>query len=118
LIDDMVCQGMICPGDKLPSLRAMAGKLNVSIPTVKQAYQVLEAQGKVRAQEKSGYFLQAVNASNPMPKRVKLPSQPIVVNKQQLIEQVYDAIHQPSIMPFGIANPVMVASTEKILAKL
>ncbi|TMP43756.1 PLP-dependent aminotransferase family protein [Pseudoalteromonas citrea] len=118
LIDDMVCQGMICPGDKLPSLRAMAGKLNVSIPTVKQAYQVLEAQGKVRAQEKSGYFLQAVNASNPMPKRVKLPSQPIVVNKQQLIEQVYDAIHQPSIMPFGIANPVMVASTDKILAKL
>lgn len=70
LVDDMVCQGTLCPGDKLPSLRAMASKLEVSIPTVKQAYQTLEAQGKVRAQEKSGYFLQAAQVSSSMPKRV------------------------------------------------
>ncbi|MBQ4863373.1 PLP-dependent aminotransferase family protein [Pseudoalteromonas sp. MMG013] len=118
LVDDMVCQGTLCPGDKLPSLRAMASKLEVSIPTVKQAYQTLEAQGKVRAQEKSGYFLQAAQVSSSMPKRVKLPQKPVVVNKQQLIEQVYDAIHQPHVVSFGIANPVMVASTEKVLAKL
>ena len=118
LISQMTEQGVLRPGEKLPSLRAMAHKLSVSIPTVKQAYQLLEAQGKVVAKEKSGYFLQVAQVSHAMPKRSRLSTQPIAVNKQHLIEQVYDAIHQPNIIPFGIANPVSVASTDKTLAKL
>ncbi|WP_105166560.1 aminotransferase-like domain-containing protein [Pseudoalteromonas sp. T1lg23B] len=118
LISQMAEQGVLRPGEKLPSLRVMAQKLAVSIPTVKQAYQALEAQGKVVAKEKSGYFLQAAQVSHAMPKRSRLSTQPIVVNKQCLIEQVYQAIHQPHVVPLGIANPVAVASTDKILAKL
>nr|WP_261595082.1 MULTISPECIES: PLP-dependent aminotransferase family protein [unclassified Pseudoalteromonas] len=118
LVSDMAEQGVIRAGEKLPSLRMMAQKLDVSIPTVKQAYQALEAQGKVTAREKSGYFLQAVQLSHAMPKRVRLSAQPMAVNKQYLIEQVYHAIHQPNVIPFGIANPVAVASTDKVLAKL
>ncbi|MEC8225179.1 MAG: GntR family transcriptional regulator, partial [Pseudomonadota bacterium] len=45
LVRDLCLQGSLLPGEKLPSLRKMADKLNISIPTVKQAYQLLEGQG-------------------------------------------------------------------------
>lgn len=117
MINTMAMQGSIQVGDKLPSLRAMATKLAVSIPTVKQAYQELEAQGKVEAKEKSGYFLLPTTPKT-APKKAKLVNRPLQVNKQAFIEQVYQAIHTPHILPFGIANPVSVASPDKVLAKL
>ncbi|MFC3034528.1 PLP-dependent aminotransferase family protein [Pseudoalteromonas fenneropenaei] len=117
LIHTMIEQGSLQAGDKLPSLRAMANQLQVSIPTVKQAYQYLEAQGKLVAKEKSGYFL-ASKSTPAQPKRGRLSNRPLQVNKQVLIEQVYQAIHTSGMVPFGIANPVAVASTDKTLAKL
>lgn len=118
LIQTMSEQGTLQPGDKLPSLRILANNLSVSIPTVKQAYQALESQGKIVAREKSGYFLVAKSRNAVQPKKAKLVNKPLQVNKQGLIEQVYQAIHAPDMVPFGIANPVAVASTDKMLAKL
>lgn len=117
MINTMALQGSLQVGDKLPSLRAMAAKLAVSIPTVKQAYQQLEAQGKVQAKEKSGYFLLPATPKT-APKKTKLVNRPLHVNKQAFIEQVYQAIHAPNMLPLGIANPVSVASPDKVLAKL
>ena len=77
LVRDLSEQGTLLPGEKLPSLRKMAEKLNVSIPTVKLAYQSLEAQGLVEAREKSGYFLKTVNTQLARPKRVKLSRAPV-----------------------------------------
>jgi len=117
LIKDMSEQHVLLPGEKLPSLRKMATNLNISIPTVKQAYQTLEDQGLIEAREKSGYFLKAVAIARSLPKRVKLSREPVIVNKQALIEQVYSAIHQVNVVPFGIANPVAAAPTDKALAR-
>lgn len=117
LIKDMQAQKVLLPGEKLPSLRKMASNLNISIPTVKQAYQALEDQGLVEAREKSGYFLTVLNTVYSLPKRVKLSREPVTVNKQALIEQVYSAIHQPNVIAFGIANPVAAAPTDKALAR-
>ena len=117
LIRELSEQGTLIPGEKLPSLRKMAEKLNVSIPTVKLAYQSLEAQGLVKAREKSGYFLNNTTSQLARPTRVKLNRQPVAVNMQVLIEQVYDAIHQANVVPFGIANPVAAAPTDKMLAR-
>ncbi|MGB2708531.1 MAG: winged helix-turn-helix domain-containing protein, partial [Pseudoalteromonas nigrifaciens] len=69
LIRDMSAQQALLPSEKLPSLRKMASNLNISIPTVKQAYQALEDQGVIEAREKSGYFLKAVNMASSLPKR-------------------------------------------------
>lgn len=116
VIREMVEQGLLSPGDKLPSLRAMAGRLRVSIPTVQQAYQQLEMSGQVVAREKSGYFLQSGHPTA-TPKRSKLPAKPVIVNKQQLIEQVYEGIHLPDVAPLGLANPVAAASPQQALAR-
>ncbi len=117
LIMEMKQHGSLVPGEKLPSLRKMATVLSVSIPTVKQAYQELEAQGLIEAKEKSGYFLVAAGDEVARPKRVRLSRQPVTVNKQSLIEQVYEAIHRPGIVPFGIANPIAAAPTDKALSR-
>ena len=117
LVRDLSLQGTLLPGEKLPSLRKMADKLNVSIPTVKQAYQQLEGQGLIEAREKSGYFLKSSQSTSARPKRVRLSREPITVNKQALIEQVYGAIHKANVVPFGIANPVAAAPTDKALAR-
>jgi len=117
LIRELSEQGTLLPGEKLPSLRKMADKLKVSIPTVKLAYQSLEAQGLVEAREKSGYFLKSSATQLARPKRVKLSREPVAVNMQVLIEQVYDAIHQAGVVPFGIANPVAAAPTDKMLSR-
>lgn len=45
------------PGDRLPSLRAMAGNMKVSVPTVSQAYAELESKGVVEARERSGFYV-------------------------------------------------------------
>ncbi|MEI8617600.1 hypothetical protein P4S63_11255 [Pseudoalteromonas sp. B193] len=51
-----------------------------------------------------------------LPKRVKLSREPVVVNKQALMEQVYSAIHQANVVPFGIANQLLL-HTDKALAR-
>ncbi len=55
------------PGEKLPSKRALAVHLEVSKVTVEAAYGQLLAEGYIRAQEKVGYFVEALQESLPLP---------------------------------------------------
>ncbi|KID55574.1 aminotransferase [Pseudoalteromonas luteoviolacea] len=117
VINDMISQQVLKPGEKLPSLRKLSMQLSVSIPTVKQAYYHLEGQGRIYSKEKSGYFLSDAE-QNALPRRCQLPINPTEVNKQSLIEQVYEGIHAPHQAQFGIANPVTAMSNEAVLAKM
>ena len=117
LIRDMKTRQTLRPGDKLPSLRGLADKLNVSVPTVKQGYQELERLGDIEARPKSGYYLKAASSEHHPPKRIRLARQPVKVKRQSLIEQVYDAIHTPGVLPLGIANPVAAFPSDKTLAR-
>ena len=44
-------------GEKIPSLRAASKSYSVSSSTVLHAYQLLEAQGWIKAKPQSGYFV-------------------------------------------------------------
>lgn len=44
-------------GEKIPSLRATSKSFSVSSATVLQAYQILEAEGWIKARPQSGYFV-------------------------------------------------------------
>lgn len=115
LIRDMRQQGNIKPGDKLPSLRSLAMKLDVSVPTIKQAYIELEGQGLIYAREKSGYFLKAADTRPPSPQKPRMPRNPVAVSRQELIEQVYNGIHQAGNLSLGVANPVAALPASKAL---
>lgn len=114
LITEMLNNGTLQAGQKLPSLRNLASNLSVSIPTVKQAYIELERQGLILAKPKSGYFLTQQNQSE-QPKKARLPKKPITVSRQQLIEDVFKSIHQPHNLALGVANPVAALPITKTL---
>ncbi len=115
---DLICQqigsGALSPGDKLPSLRHLSSELTVSIPTVRQAYLELERQGQIVAREKSGYFIQD-KQNNPLVSIGCRTCRPVEVRCRNLIERIYDAIHSPGVLPFGIANPCMALPATKTL---
>ena len=58
-----ILSGILRPGEKLPSKRALAENLEVSKITVETAYNQLLAEGFIRSQEKVGYFVEAVERS-------------------------------------------------------
>jgi len=117
MVLEMRHSGSLRPGDKLPSLRGLASRLQVSIPTVRQAYIELERQGVIEAKPKSGYFLKVQGFDAPAPKKARVPRKPRVVNRQSLIEQVFDAIHTPGAVPLGAANPSSAYPSDKALAR-
>lgn len=59
--------GRLAPGEKLPSKRNLAANLKVSKITVENAYNQLLAEGYIRAEEKVGYFVEAVEQALPAP---------------------------------------------------
>ena len=53
-----ILSGILAPGEKLPSKRALAANLEVSKITVEGAYDQLLAEGYIRSVEKVGYFVE------------------------------------------------------------
>lgn len=56
LLGEIRCAGL-APGERLPSRRALAAHLGLSLNTVDSAYQMLVAEGYVQAVPKSGYYV-------------------------------------------------------------
>ncbi len=118
LIAENIESGALRPGDRLPSLRRMSVRIGVSIPTVRQAYIELERQRRVESRPQSGFYVRGI-AGNPLvrpsPPDADRLAQPVSVSGISLMERVYDAIHQPDVVPFGIANPCMARPAAKSL---
>jgi len=57
--------GILAPGEKLPSKRALATHLKVSKITVETAYNQLLSQGYIVARERQGYFVENVTHAPP-----------------------------------------------------
>ena len=66
--------GKLTQGQKLPSKRALAANLEVSKITVEAAYNQLLSEGYIYAQEKVGYFVEAVELMSPVTE-IPLPTQ-------------------------------------------
>lgn len=64
-IKNMIINGEMKSGDKIPSVRKAAQIYNVSITTVQNAYFELCADGFIIAQSKSGYFVSEIGSRLP-----------------------------------------------------
>src|SRR5918998_77352 len=53
----LIESGTLRPGERLPSVRRMSAKRRVSVPTVLQAYQLLEARRVIAARPRSGFYV-------------------------------------------------------------
>lgn len=58
-ITDQVARGVLVPGDRLPTVRQLAGELGIAPNTVARAYRELEADGVLEGRGRAGTFVRA-----------------------------------------------------------
>lgn len=91
----LIKNGAWLPNQKLPSLRTQAKTSKISLMTVLNAYQNLEAQGLIYAKEKSGFFVSSQQLTT---SEVKPKINSIVFNYLQAIQQ-HDDVYFGSAFP-------------------
>ncbi|MFT5399600.1 MAG: DNA-binding transcriptional MocR family regulator [Planctomycetota bacterium] len=116
-ITELIEKGDLKPGDKAPSLRKLSKQLGVSIATITQAYVNLEDQGILNAKPQSGFFINALNKINDIPKSASTPRQARRVRFGDLFEEIFNNANNPRITSFGTASPSMAFMPVKSLTR-
>jgi len=100
-------EGVLCRGDKLPSVRHTSASRKVSASTVLEAYYLLEARGLITARERSGYFVTSGTISIPSSPEpaAQADSELTRVDVSELVFQVLQSIRLKNIVPLGSAFP-------------
>lgn len=93
-------------GHKLPSLRQLARRLDVSVSTTKYAYALLEDEGRVVARAKFGYFTRGP---------VSVPLEP---GSGALLDRVFSSARQPGMLALSSDAPALLLSLDKPLLAL
>ena len=91
---------------KLPSLRQLSTRLNVSISTIQYAYSLLEKEGRVYSVAKSGYFAWPVAINPPM------------MAGADLLERLYAAARRPAMVVLSDDEPALLGSLDGTLLAL
>lgn len=60
----LINSGVLAPGDKLPSLRALASDLSLNFNTIKKVFALLEADGVIESRQGAGFFVTAGAVEN------------------------------------------------------
>ena len=71
-VEELILQGVLRPGDRLPAERDLAEKMEVSRPTLREALAELEAEGLVVARPGGGTFIADVLGSAFAPPLIEL----------------------------------------------
>lgn len=105
-IAELIRNGVLAPGEKVPSVRHASRTYGVSHSTVFQAYYLLEDRGLIHARARSGYFVRE-HAKRPLPEPElrPRPAQTTDVDVSELVFSVLGSIKDPHTVPFGSAFP-------------
>ncbi|MBK1872673.1 MULTISPECIES: PLP-dependent aminotransferase family protein [unclassified Marinobacter] len=103
-LQSLIQDGVYRDGDRLPGVRVLSKQYEVSISTVLQAHQTLEARGYLQARERSGYFvrLPAVDAPEPVMGRLRIRPAPVTA-REMTLELCAD--EQNRMVPLATAIP-------------
>ncbi len=105
-IESLVRAGTLRPGERLPSVRRMSAQRGVSLPTVLQAYRLLEARRVVRARPQSGFYVLPPQRPNLIePRGAETLADPGEVTTGDLIMRVLEMVADPALVPLGTALP-------------
>jgi len=106
-LEQQIADGVLRPGDRLPSVRQTCASRGVSPSTVFQAYYLLESSGLIRAVPRSGYFVAAradgVLLAEPRTSEPQAGYQSVDVN--DLVCEILGSARARDIVPFGSAFP-------------
>ncbi|MFC6336611.1 aminotransferase class I/II-fold pyridoxal phosphate-dependent enzyme [Pseudomonas sp. CCM 7891] len=91
---------------KLPSLRQLSRRLNVSISTVQYAYSLLEKEGRIYSVAKSGYYAWPV------------PTPSAGCPGGDLLERLYAGTRRPGMLVLSVDEPALLVSLDTPLLQL
>lgn len=104
-IREMIEQGTLRPGDRVPSIRRLRQQSSRSISTVLHAYQVLEGMGLIEARPQSGYYVKQ-RATQRSSIACSAPSStPRTINVLDRLTRINREMCDPSLVPLGGAHP-------------
>lgn len=99
-----IAEGVFPLGSRLPSVRGLAQRWELSITTVLAAYRELERDGLISARPQAGFFVTALPGSRePLP--IQPPLEPTAVTTGDLIVRTLRAASDPTLVPLGAAIP-------------
>ncbi|PWT91972.1 MAG: GntR family transcriptional regulator [Acidobacteria bacterium] len=99
-------QRTLLPGEKIPSVRTLSQRENVSLGTVLQAYILLENRGIIEARPQSGYYVRLQTRELPPEPSISRPSiSASIVGSAEVIARIHEANAQPDVIPLGGAVP-------------
>jgi DNA-binding transcriptional MocR family regulator len=105
-LESLVRSGTLRPGERLPSVRRMSAQRGVSVPTVLQAYRVLEARRIIGARPQSGFYvLRPERPALTEPSRIPAQAAPAEITTGDLIMRVLEMVADPTLVPLGTALP-------------
>lgn len=110
-LKDWIHDGRFTPGSKVPSVRELSNKLDVSISTILQSYSLLENQGFIEAKPQSGYYVKLRSVA-PCPGTSKPMGAPRFVQSFDAFLDVIHACGDPELVPLGgaIVNSALLPS--------
>jgi len=99
-----ILSGALAAGQRVPSVRAMSRQAGVSIGTVVQAYQKLEAQGVIQARPQSGYYVCTPQLPSVEPVRRRVAAKPRSLSRDPF-DQVLAMYTRDELVPLHCAAP-------------
>ncbi len=108
-VAEMISNGTLRAGDRLPSLRGISRERGVSLSTAIEAYQLLESRGLVESRPQSGFFVRASVASRALSAAVPRMDNRLRISRNlgmdERVSRLLDSMHDPDMAPLGAATP-------------
>jgi DNA-binding transcriptional MocR family regulator len=103
---DLIRQGTLRPGDRVPSVRTLCRERGLSPATTMRAYEELEAEGLIEARPRSGYYVSARwQRPHRAPEHAKPSSRSTRVEVDELIFEILESTREHQVVPLGSAFP-------------
>ena len=102
----LIADGVLRPGDRLPSVRHTCRLHGLAPVTVTQAYHLLESRGLIEARPRSGYFVRArLGQRLPEPEMSRPVGHSTQLEVSDFIFEILDSVKDPAVVPLGSSFP-------------
>jgi DNA-binding transcriptional MocR family regulator len=106
VMEEQIASKTLKLGDKLPSIRTVQKRYNVSLTTVKQAYLELESKSLIEPRAKSGYFVSKASMRKfQLPSVTALKTSAQTKDPEDLISKVFNTLSNDKITQFSLGVP-------------
>jgi DNA-binding transcriptional MocR family regulator len=120
-LQELIANGTLKPGDRLPSIRKLKQQLSVSFSTVIEAYRLLEDRGLIAARPQSGYYVKPTALQQRLEPTLTEPYARICEIDTSLAFELFQKILTPDVLQLGAATPATdhlpVAKLNRLMAK-